>query len=333
MHQEYQWARSFVILVLQYIRPFWSNMMSRREKIRIQMCIFYYFWHAVYPILVGLLVLLPCLGIPYGPCTWADVLLHASLPVAVSIVHCAWLGQQGWLRPKPAPVASWESALHQFVRTYWIMKGVTHAVVGHITGFQFAIAVTPKGDDDVRYMSQSTTWPFAVMAIICCAATWTGDEHVHVPFVFGLWNVLAMFLIIRCHILEQHKARTPWCNLVWVALPALSVACCQLVTMYHRGMLIGRLFRQTMGMLERTETAWDDDTMLQVAWLLVGMFGVMQLRQRKSIVAGKGRLLHVIKNMSRFISQVEGTAKANTVLGCLHTALVPTIVLRGEHMV
>lgn len=154
MKQEYQWARSFIIIVLKYIKPFWSNLMSRREKARIQMCIFCYFWHAAYPVLVALLVLLPCLGFPYGPCTWADVLLHASLPVTVSMIHCRWLGNQGWLRPQQAPVLSWESALHQFVRTYWIMKGVLHALVGHFTGIQFTIAVTPKGDDDVRYMSQ-----------------------------------------------------------------------------------------------------------------------------------------------------------------------------------
>ena len=331
MKQEYQWARSFVILVLQYIKPFWSNLMSRREKTRVQMCIFYYFWHAAYPVLVALLVLLPCLGFPYGPCTWADVLLHASLPVAVSVVHCRWLGNQGWLRPKDSPVLSWESALHQFVRTYWIMKGVVHAMVGHFTGIQFAIAVTPKGDDNVRYMSQSTIWPFAFMSMICCAATWSGDKHVHVPFVFSLWNLIAIIVIVRCHYREQHCVKTPWRNLLWIGLPGLMVACCQLFTLYHRGVLITSLFWQTFSILKRTETWWDDDTTLQVAWLLVCLFAIIRLGPVK--LAGSWKLLHTSMSTSQLLPKMGKFARTDMFFVSFQPAMISAKVFKGEHMV
>lgn len=333
MKQEYQWARSFIIIVLKYIKPFWSNLMSRREKARIQMCIFYYFWHAAYPVLVAALVLLPCLGFPYGPCTWADVLLHASLPVIVSMIHCRWLGNQGWLRPQHAPVISWESALHQFVRTYWIMKGVVHAMVGHFTGIQFAIAVTPKGDDDVRYISQSTIWPFATMSLLCCAATWRGDKHVHVPFVFSVWNLVAIIVIIGCHYREQHKAKTPWRNLLWVGAPGLLVTCCQLVTFYHRGMLITSLFWQTMAMLQRTETAWDDNTTLQAAWLLVCLFGAVQLGVFNR--AGKSKILRASKSkhMGQLISKVERIVRPEMFFVLFQPATLPAKIMKGEHLV
>lgn len=288
--------------------------MSRREKARIQMCIFYYFWHAAYPALVALLVL-----------------LHASLPVTVSMIHCRWLRNQGWLRPQQAPVLSWESALHQFVRTYWIMKGVLHALVGHFTGVQFTIAVTPKGDDDVRYMSQSTLWPFAIMGFLCCAASWRGDKHVHVPFAFSLWNLVSMIVIIGCHYSEQHRAKIPWSNLFWLGMPGLTLTCCQLFTLYHRGVLITSLFRQTMAMLQRTETAWDDDNLLQVAWLLVCLFGVVQIGAFN--MAGKQKVLGASKMIDRLLSKVDTVTRADMFFVSFQPATVPARVFKGEHLV
>ena len=281
MKQEYQWARSFVILALVYIPMFWSKHLTRTERWKVYMCVWYYVWHAFHPFMVLALVLLPSCGHPYGPVTWGQVLLHSSVPLAATLIHQAWLRKQGLLRPIQSPIFSWENALHQFVKTYWILKGVVHALFGHFFGIQFAIKVTPKGDNDAHPLAQSTLWPFLLVAAFCTGMTWHGDDHIHLPFMFAMWNVIAVIIIICCHYHEQHQKKIPWLNLANLTWPILMVVGFQCVTLHHRGVRIWVLFRNSLLFMARENPAWDEYTYLKVAWLVVLVYGILQLGEVK----------------------------------------------------
>lgn len=213
------------------------------------------------------MVLLP-VGLPYGPTTYAEVWLHYCLPIVMCATHFLWVRSQGWLRPQDAPFFSLESGLHQFARLYWVSKGVLDAILGHFTSCSFTIAVTPKGQSNIRYMRVTSIAPFASVALICTGMTWIEGEHKHLPFAFGCWNTTAAIAIIALHYYENHAKQVPWFNLLKLASPVLVVAALQAWTYHHFWAVLHQLTRQTM-VVRPLRAPWDDNLCVKVLWMVV----------------------------------------------------------------
>lgn len=267
--QEYQWARSLVIITMHYISPFWSSKLSLKQKFRTVQCCFYYIWQTVYHAMTISMVLLPVLGLPFGPTTCAEVWLHYCLPIVVCSTHFLWVRSQGWLRPQDAPFFSLESSLHQFARLYWISKGVLDAILGYFTSCSFTIAVTPKGQSNVRYMRMTSISPFATVALICTGMTWIGEgKHRHLPFAFGCWNTIAAIAIIALHYYENHARQIPWSNLLKLATPVLLVVALQAWTYHYFWAALYQLTRQTM-VVRPLRAPWNDNFCVKILWMVV----------------------------------------------------------------
>ena len=106
-------------------------------------------WYLLFTLHLMLGYLLPILALAFGT-PWVSVnlpefMLRAAIPSAVALLTVFWIRHLGWLRPRTAPVLSWEALLYEYVRWPWMAIGIVHALVGQLTGKEFAFRVTPKG--------------------------------------------------------------------------------------------------------------------------------------------------------------------------------------------
>src|SRR5262249_31925643 len=139
--QEFQWSRSVVKIFLSL----WS---SRRDKLpwhlKIQLG-FAQVWYFLFTLHLMLCYLLPVValisGTPWVEVNLPEFLLRTAIPSLVAFLTIIWARRQGWLRPANAPVLSWETILFEYVRWPWMVVGIAQALVGRITGKEFAFRV------------------------------------------------------------------------------------------------------------------------------------------------------------------------------------------------
>jgi cellulose synthase (UDP-forming) len=169
--QEFQWSRSVVNIFLSL----WS---SRRDNLPIHLKIqlgFAQVWYFLFTIHLMLCYLLPVValisGTPWVEVNLPEFLLRTTIPSMVALLTIIWVRRQGWLRPKKAPVLSWEAILFEYVRWPWMVVGIAHALLGRITGKQFTFRVTPKGASGPRPLPNRVLLPYGVIVAVEAGVT------------------------------------------------------------------------------------------------------------------------------------------------------------------
>ncbi|MDR2310673.1 MAG: glycosyltransferase [Brucellaceae bacterium] len=172
--QEFQWARSIVMILLQYSPDLIPRLPAR---LRFQF-LFSQLWYPLFSLLTATLFAMPVIALIRGEnfvaVTYPDFLSH-FVPLSLILLVFAYRWRAtGTFRPENGKILSWESALFLLARWPWALAGSVAALRDWMTGSFVDFRVTPKGTSEVDPL------PFRVL----------------VPYAFvALGSILAVFLV------------------------------------------------------------------------------------------------------------------------------------------
>jgi cellulose synthase (UDP-forming) len=167
--QEFQWSRSLTVVLLSTV---WHNFrrLSLTLKLRFIYALVYYTLLVMSTF--GGLILAPYAAVTGRP--WISVnyfvfLLHWWSISIWLILMTLLLRRQGLLRPKNAPIISWENWLYTLARWPYIAQGIFSALVQRVYPRPFNFKVTPKVAGGLEPLPVRLMVPYLVIS--CGSAT------------------------------------------------------------------------------------------------------------------------------------------------------------------
>lgn len=163
--QEFQWARSIVMILLQY-SPDLIPRLSPRLRFSF---LFSQFWYPLSSLLTATLFAMPVIalvrGKPFVAVTYPEFLTH-FLPLSLLLLVFAYRWRAtGTFRPVNSPILSWEAVLFLLARWPWALAGTLAALRDWMTGSFVDFRVTPKGSSEVDPLPLRILAPYAMIAL------------------------------------------------------------------------------------------------------------------------------------------------------------------------
>ena len=205
--QEFQWARSIIMVVLRTV-PGNFRRLSLSLKLRFLYAMVFY--SLLVTSTLGGLVLAPYAAVTGKP--WINVnyltfLLHWwSLSVWL-ILLTLFLRRRRLLRPPDAPILSWENWLYTLVRWPYIARGIFSAVINWIYPRPVTFKVTPKGTGGPEPLPTPLMVPYIVISCGSAAAALVGEATnnavgyvflcIAAAFVYSLVSIIVPVLHAR----------------------------------------------------------------------------------------------------------------------------------------
>lgn len=158
MLQEFQWARSLMMVVLQ-LTPKHIGKLSFKMKFQF---LFGQFWYLLYALAMAMgFALSPiALILNFGfmnHMTYVSYLGHILAPTLFSFLTVSWIRRAGLFRPVDAKILNWEIALFQLARWPYVLWACFEAIKSVLFKEYLVWRVTPKkvlkGQIAVRYLS------------------------------------------------------------------------------------------------------------------------------------------------------------------------------------
>ena len=212
--QEFQWARSIVMILLQY-SPGLIPRLSPRLRFSF---LFSQFWYPLSSLLTATLFAMPVIalvrGQPFVAVTYPEFLTH-FLPLSLILLVFAYRWRAtGTFRPVNGQVLSWESILFLLARWPWALAGTLAALRDWMTGSFVDFRVTPKGTSEVDPLPFRVLVPYGIIALGSVFAvlfvTDAGESRGF--YLFAIFNsviyaVLMIVVLVR-HSLENKVRMT-----------------------------------------------------------------------------------------------------------------------------
>jgi len=144
MLQEFQWARSLAMIVLE-MSPKYFGKLTLRQKFQFGFAQSWYFLYGtVMTMAYTLAPIALATGISFTNMSYLDYVVHAAVPIAACIAIVSFVRRQGYLRPKNVPLLSWEAAFFVMARWPYVLWAAWDAVRAVYTKRYLIWAVTPK---------------------------------------------------------------------------------------------------------------------------------------------------------------------------------------------
>lgn len=212
MIQEFQWARSLVMIFL--------TMTPRcLARLPLQLKAQFLFGQLWYPLFSGTMFasfLLPSLavllGLPFANVNYFEFLLYSMLPMVTSVGIIIWVKSLGLLRPRDAKLLNWEVPLFQLVRWPWVFWGVIDATRCSMMKTALEWRVTPKTGKVNSRVAPQWLVPYMVVAVGSLLGTTLCAEQPDVwgYYVLSLLNgvgyAAVMFVILALQKKESRQA-------------------------------------------------------------------------------------------------------------------------------
>jgi cellulose synthase (UDP-forming) len=206
MVQEFQWARSLVMIFLG-VTPRYLGKMPFSLRFQFLFGQLWYFFFG--GVLLGT-YLLPILalvfGVSFAHVGYAEFLIWSALPTAASLSVIFWIKRQGLLRPANARILSWEVILFQLARWPWVVSAVFDAAKCTFSKATLEWKITPKGTADAPVIPLQMLVPYVLIAAGSAIAS---VFHPGSPFTTGyfyltVFNILTYVALIAT-IVARHK--------------------------------------------------------------------------------------------------------------------------------
>ncbi|UUU20309.1 glycosyltransferase family 2 protein [Streptomyces sp. DSM 40750] len=210
--QEYQWSRSLVAMMFGMI-PRHMHRLRMRLRIRFAIVLMYYPLLALAAI-AGLT--LPAAASVTGN-VWVSVnylafLGHFLLMGVCLLMLLLMLRRRGLLRPRTAPVISWELWLFTLARWPWVAWGVLGAIVQEIFRQPIYFKVTPKDRSGAEVLPKRLVLPYGVIVTILAGAAVVGEMtgpavgYVFLCILGACAYAVVGIAVSVLHVLEAAKA-------------------------------------------------------------------------------------------------------------------------------
>lgn len=173
--QEFQWAKSLIIVLLRLV-PRNLPRLSWSHRIRFTYALLFYLLLTASTL--GGMLLAPFAAItgkPWMNVNYLSFLLHWwSLSILLTLLAVI-LRRRGLLRPVNAPLVSWENWLYMLVRWPYIARGVWAGFMQVVRPGIDHIKVTPKGKGGLESLPTKLMVPYIAISVVCSAAALIGE--------------------------------------------------------------------------------------------------------------------------------------------------------------
>jgi cellulose synthase (UDP-forming) len=163
--QEYQWARSLMIVLLT-VTPRYIGRLPLHLKFQF---LFSQMWYPIFAMTMLVGVCLPILALifdrPWMNVDYLGFVIRQFILTITCVLPVVLVKRAGALRPGNAKIISWEAVLFQFARWPWIAIAVGNATVSCILNQEISLKVTPKGDSDAKPLPFNLMVPYLVLAM------------------------------------------------------------------------------------------------------------------------------------------------------------------------
>jgi cellulose synthase (UDP-forming) len=207
--QEYQWSRSLTAVLLSITPRYWKGL---PPHLKFQF-LFSQVWYPIFGLTIAIGILLPVLALindePWVDVNYIEFLGRYFLLTITCVMPVAWVGSNGWFRPRHAPVMSWQTFLFQFARWPWILSGVCNAFISWILRKELPFRVTPKGVNAPKPLPFKILYPYLVISIISatCVILLDRVDKAQGYYFLSLLNSL-VYVGISCSIVWLHVKET-----------------------------------------------------------------------------------------------------------------------------
>lgn len=250
MHQEYQWARSAMLILTNYMWPWFGGryQLSMLERLRVMHWMSFWLVQTFYVVASPLVTIglangyvrqLPGIEKPVDGYNWKDFSTAMSVVLASQIAVLVVTRQFGWLRPYRPPLISYEAELYRATRSFYIAIGTVHGLLGGLLGVHFDFKVTPKGNTGERMINNRNIAPILIQSAVFFAFSWlaTGDGAFSTLVLLGVYNLSLAVFVIVLHYRENHKlSRLPYDNLFSLLVPIVLLTAAGSYSVALRGM-------------------------------------------------------------------------------------------------
>ena len=213
MVQEFQWARSLVMIFLGVTPRYLGKM---RFSLQFQF-LFSQLWYFLFSGALLASYLLPLLalasGLSFAHVGYAEFLIWSALPTAASMLVILWIKTEGLLRPVNAKILSWEVILFQLARWPWVVCAIVDAAKCSFTKATLQWKITPKVREVTPAIQVTMFIPYFL--IVGCSAL-VSVLHSNNPYTTGylyltLFNILTyialLVTIVACHSRENRRVQ------------------------------------------------------------------------------------------------------------------------------
>ncbi len=226
--QEFQWSRSLTTVLLGLV-PRNLTRLSWRLRFRFLYALSYY----------TLLVVTTAAGLALAPTAamtghpWIDVnylafLLHWWSISVWLVLLTVMLRRRGLLRPRSAPILSWENWLYTLSRWPYIARGIGAAIIQTMRPRPVTFKVTPKAAGGLERLPAGLIMPYVLISSLSACAAIVGEAttsaagYIFLSIVGALIYTVVATLIPLLHAAEAAaNAGTSFGLAIWktVRLP------------------------------------------------------------------------------------------------------------------
>lgn len=173
--QEFQWSRSLTTLLLGLVPRHLGRL---PWQLRVRFCYVLMFYGLLAATTLGGLLLPPIAavtGIVWARVNYLEFLGRWWLLSLVLLATVLFLRRRGLLRPRAAPVVSWENWLYALARWPWVAWGVLAACRQLLRPTPLTFRVTPKAREGWEPLPVRLVAPYLVIAAGLGSAAFVGE--------------------------------------------------------------------------------------------------------------------------------------------------------------
>jgi cellulose synthase (UDP-forming) len=170
MTQEFQWARSLAMILLN-LTPLHIHRLSWRLQFQFLFGQLWYFLFSA--VMLGGFLLPPLalvLGRGFAQVFFLQFLFISIWPSIIALITVLWLKRQGLLRPLNAKVFSWEGICFEMARWPWVVWAVVDAFRITITKSHVTWRITPKDGKSRTAIPIRFLIPYLLIIVFCGVA-------------------------------------------------------------------------------------------------------------------------------------------------------------------
>jgi hypothetical protein len=207
MVQDFQWAKSMMILFLTLFPKVWHTLSTRNK-------IFFTFtqlWYTASTLVWLTAFTLPLLALLTGKAPvhvpFSEFLLYAAPPYLISMLLYNFIRRRKHMRPHNASFFSWENGLFELARWPWVGLALVSAVISVVRRKYKPSRVTPKGQAGAGPLPLITIVPYILLsALSALVYIFRQDNGTLYGYAwFALINSAAYALLTVCVVLLHIK--------------------------------------------------------------------------------------------------------------------------------
>jgi cellulose synthase/poly-beta-1,6-N-acetylglucosamine synthase-like glycosyltransferase len=172
--QEFQWSRS-LCLILFKLMPRTLRRVERRVRWRFVFCLGWYPLLAATSVAgLALTAAAPVFGVVWMRVNFFQFVVYSLVMTAWLLGVCTVFKRQDLLRPKDAPIVSWEAMLYVLTSWPFITWGLVAALIQTISPRHIELKVTPKDVQTASPLPLKTVAPFVLIVAVLSTAALIG---------------------------------------------------------------------------------------------------------------------------------------------------------------